>query len=232
MKELANLLERTDLELVSKSVLEDFDRFYDHVIEVNQAMNLTSLTEREVFAEKHLLDSLYLLPYLKGKAILDLGSGLGVPGLVLKMADSSLKLSLMDALKKRVDYLNTLVEGFKLKDTKAIHGRFEDLGHEEAYRERFDTVVARAVAGLPVLLEYALPFVKEGGYFIAMKGKNVSEELEVSHKSLEALGGRLSDEIYYNLPSGDERALIIVEKIGKTPKNYPRKPHIIKKKPL
>lgn len=232
MKELVDLLEKTDLEPVSKSVLDDLNRFYEHVVSINQGMNLTALTERKDFSEKHLLDSLYLLPFLEGECILDLGSGLGVPGLVLKLVRPNLKLSLIDALQKRVSYLNETIALFGLAEAEAIHGRFEDLGHSPSYREGFDTVVARAVADLPVLLEYALPFVKEGGLFIAMKGKNASEELERALTALKVLGGNLALTKAYHLPSGDERQLILIRKTAKTPNNYPRKPHNIKKKPL
>lgn len=232
MKELANLLSKTDLEPVSQGVLDDLNRFYEHVIRVNQVMNLTSLTSREDFSEKHLLDSFYLLPHLEGNNLLDLGSGLGVPGLVLKLTQPKLQVTLVDALKKRVEYLTETISDFNLEEIKAIHGRFEDIGQDKNYRESFDTVVARAVADLPLLLEYAIPFVKIGGIFIAMKGKNAPLELSRAQQAIVQLGADLEKSLNYTLPSGDERHLLIFRKLSSTPKTYPRKPHIIKKKPL
>ena len=229
---LVELIEKTQLEPLNEVVLDKINRFYQEVVKVNQVMNLTTLVDEESFAEKHILDTLFIMNYIKGYKLLDLGSGLGVPGLVVQLINNGFDMTLIDALNKRVTYLNNTIKLLDLSNTLAVHGRFEMIGKLPKYRECFDTVLARAVADLPVLLEYSLPFVKQGGSFLAMKGKNALKELDNSQKALEILGGQVDEIIDYTLPSGDERHLIIVKKVLSTPLNYPRKSQHIQKKPL
>jgi len=173
------------------------------------------------------------LDYLQpGEKVLDLGSGLGVPGLILKLANPELNLSVIDALEKRIKFLEQMVATFNLKNVETRHGRFEDLGREKDLREAYDLTLARGVADLPVLLEYALPFTKVGGRFIAMKGANVKEEVERSLLAIGLLGAKLEQVKFYQLPDGDKRALVIISKHAQTSDLYPRKPKTIKTKPL
>lgn len=231
--ELEKILVSSGFKPLEKSVLENFSRYYQAVCTANEVMNLTTLTTKDAFIKKHILDSLYLLDYLQaGEDVLDLGSGLGVPGLILKLAQPELKLTLIDALEKRVKFLSQMVADFHLTEVQARHGRFEDLGKEKGLREAYDLTLARGVADLPVLLEYALPFTKVGGRLIAMKGAKVQDEVERSLLAIGLLGGKLEKVAFYTLPDGEKRALVIISKHAHTPDTYPRKPKIIKNKPL
>ena len=213
---LEEILVSSGLKPLEKSVLENFSHYYQAVCTANEVMNLTTLTTPEAFIKKHILDSLYLLDYLQpGEKVLDLGSGLGVPGLVLKLAKPELNLSVIDALEKRIKFLEQMVATFNLQTVEMRHGRFEDLGREKDWREAYDLTLARGVADLPVLLEYALPFTKVGGRFV-----------------IGFLGGRLEKVEFYTLPDGEKRALVIITKNAHTPDTYPRKPKMIKNKPL
>lgn len=230
---LEEILVSSGFKPLEKSVLENFSHYYQAVCTANEVMNLTTLTTPEAFIKKHILDSLYLLDYLQpGEKVLDLGSGLGVPGLVLKLAKPELNLSVIDALEKRIKFLEQMVATFNLQTVEMRHGRFEDLGREKDWREAYDLTLARGVADLPVLLEYALPFTKVGGRFIAMKGANVEDEVERSLLAIGFLGGRLEKVEFYTLPDGEKRALVIITKNAHTPDTYPRKPKMIKNKPL
>ena len=230
---LEEILVSSGLKPLEKSVLENFSHYYQAVCTANEVMNLTTLTTPDAFIKKHILDSLYLLDYLQpGEKVLDLGSGLGVPGLVLKLAKPELDLSVIDALEKRIKFLEQMVAQFNLTNVQMRHGRFEDLGREKDWREAYDLTLARGVADLPVLLEYALPFTKVGGRFIAMKGANVKEEVERSLLAIGLLGAKLEQVKFYQLPDGDKRALVIISKHAQTSDLYPRKPKTIKTKPL
>lgn len=200
----------------------------------NQKFNLTAIENEKDIIIKHFIDSLSMLPYMEKEnaSIIDVGTGAGFPGIPLKLVRPNLKLVLLDSLEKRVGFLKELINILNISDTAAIHGRAEDYGVKSVYREVFDISTARAVASLPVLLEYCLPFTAVGGVFIAMKGSN-ADEAESSDKALKILGGEIEriDEIV--LPFSDiKRRLIIVRKLRQTPTKYPRKSGKPSKEPL
>ncbi len=206
------------------------------VLETNLSLNLTAITDGEGFYSKHIIDSISLLTYLnehdgENPSLLDIGSGAGFPGIPLKIMKKELKLVLLDSLNKRIKFMNTVVNELALKGAEAIHGRAEDLAHDRKYREKFDFVSARAVAKLPVLLELALPYVKVGGYFLAMKASE--DEIKDSKKALEILGGEFVgvDELELPLNAGS-RTIIKIKKVKPSPKKYPRQAGTPNKSPL
>ena len=217
---------------VNQEQVRKFAAFYGLLIEWNERMNLTAITDEDEFIRKHILDSLSGLEYVKEGKILDLGSGAGFPGIPLKIYNEEFKITFLDALKKRLNFLDEVATKLSLTDVSSIHGRAEDLAKTDL-RESFDTVVSRAVASLPILSEYALPFLKTGGTFIAWKGSKAEDEAAESEKALKVLGGELTEIKKVAIPKlNEERALIIVKKIKPTPKQYPRKPGTPQKKPL
>ena len=200
----------------------------------NTRINLTAIEEDKDIIIKHFIDSLTIAPYLikGGLSIIDVGTGAGFPGIPLKIVIDNLKVTLLDSLDKRIKFLNEVINTTQLKDINAVHGRAEDFGANPEYREKFDISTARAVAALPVLLEYCLPFVKIGGTFIAMKGNNI-EELKDSKKALSILGGEIEEVKEISLPFGEmRRNTITVRKLRQTPTKYPRKAGKPSKEPL
>ncbi|MBR1898336.1 MAG: 16S rRNA (guanine(527)-N(7))-methyltransferase RsmG, partial [Oscillospiraceae bacterium] len=167
--------------------------------------------------------------FLEGARVLDIGSGAGFPGVPLALLRPDLDITLLDSLNKRIAFLHQLCDRLGLH-YDAIHGRAEELARDDDFRGRFDVVTARAVAALPVLAEYSLPFVRKGGFWISMKGPN--EEGDSMKHALTVLGGTSREQIRYSLPGGDERVLFVVEKAGNTPTKYPRNSGQIKSKPL
>ncbi|NTV89531.1 MAG: 16S rRNA (guanine(527)-N(7))-methyltransferase RsmG [Clostridiales bacterium] len=241
-------LARTPAELLSVGFENLLDRKYDldtkqieilmkykeQLLDWNQRLNLTAIEDEREVIVKHFLDSLSILPMIpnKGESLIDIGTGAGFPGIPVKIACEKTQVTLLDSLDKRVKFLNAVIEENHLKGIKAVHGRAEDFGVNPSYREKFDIAVARAVANLPVLLEYCLPFVKTGGIFIAMKGSN-SEEVEAARKALDILGGKVEEVRKITLPFSDfSRNIIIVRKIRQTPQRYPRKSGKPSKEPL
>lgn len=207
------------------SCYEDFEDFKGRVLEKNKVMNLTAITEDEEFNIKHFLDSLSLLKLeeIQGaKRVLDLGTGAGFPGVPLKIAKKDLDITLLDSLKKRIDFLNETIEDMGLEGIRGIHARAEELSRKDDYREAFDLVTSRAVANLATLYEYCLPFVKVGGYMVAMKGPDIEGELKEGQAALKALGGELVEVKKVDLPQDIEHTLVLVKKIKTTPKKYPR----------
>jgi 16S rRNA (guanine527-N7)-methyltransferase len=203
----------------------EFGRFYDLLTEYNAKFNLTAITEKNEVYVKHFEDSLAGLKYISG-GVLDVGAGAGFPcvPLAIVMRDSfpTVKFTAADSLKKRVDFLNTVIEELSLKNIRAVHIRAEDLNKNEKY----DTVAARAVAPLNILCEYCLPFVKRGGVFVAYKGKSYLDEVEGAQKAIKILGGRVKNIELYKLNTPDngvaERALVIIEKVRECDGKYPR----------
>ncbi len=208
---------------------EDLDRFSTYaslLVEWNEKINLTAITEEDDIVIKHFIDSLTLLPHFKKDplSLIDVGTGAGFPGIPLKISRENLNVTLLDSLDKRIKFLNEVGQALKLKGIRAIHGRAEDMGVKPEHRERYDVAVARAVAALPVLSEYCLPFVKPGGLFIAMKGPDGEKEAAESEKAFSVLGGKLEAVEKLILPHSDnERCLILVRKCRHTPPAYPRK---------
>ena len=217
-------------------MINKFLRFKDLLIEWNRKMNLTGITEENQIMIKHFLDSLTCLTtgvIGNDMKIIDVGTGAGFPGIPLKVYHDNLDITLLDSLKKRVRYLEVVCQELGLEGVSVLHGRAEDYGNKEGYRERYDLAVARAVAELSVLCEYCLPFVKINGYFIAQKGPRVYEEVSKSKKAIDVLGGKIIDTMEVKLPFTDiEHTLVIIKKIRLTPKQYPRKAGTPSKKPL
>lgn len=202
--------------------------------EWNERMNLTAIIDDEGIAVKHFLDSLVLLRYLKlhqGAKVVDIGTGAGFPGVVLKIARPDLQLTLIDGLGKRITFLAALLEGLGLS-AECLHLRAEEAGRKQELREQFDLVTARAVAGMNVLAEYCLPLVKHGGIFAAMKGPEPEEELTAAKQAIRVLGGTEAERESYRLPNGDGRTLIAIRKTAATPGAYPRCAAKIAKQPL
>lgn len=211
---------------LNKNQLEQFEMYYDLLIEWNSFMNLTAITEYEEVIQKHFLDSLSLIKSYQiksGDTLLDMGTGAGFPGIPLKIAYPELNVLLMDSLNKRINFLNEVIKRLDLKNISAMHGRAEEQARKIDFREKFDLVVSRAVARTASLAELCLPYVKKGGYFIPYKSGKVMEELEEAEYALECLGGKLDEKVTFTLPNTDmERSLIRIKKVKETPKSYPR----------
>lgn len=239
MGELTEVLKASAAELgleLTGGQLESFEKFYTLLDETNKKFNLTSITDRKEVAIKHFLDSLTCQLAVKlthGNQVVDIGTGAGFPGLPLKICQPGIILTLVESLEKRVNFLQDVVASLELKEARVIHTRAEDFCRDKEHREQYDLAVARAVAGLPVLAEYCLAAVKEGGLFVAMKGPKVEDEIKAAKNALSILGGTLEDVINLRLPLvGDERNLVILRKIGSTPLKYPRRAGMPQKKPL
>lgn len=216
--------------------LEQFARYYALLIEWNEKMNLTAITDPHDVAIKHMIDSLAAYTtglFTNGASVIDVGTGAGFPGLPLKIAYPHIRLTLMDSLNKRVRFLQTVVDELGLQGVECVHARAEEGARDPRYREAFDLAVSRAVARLPILAEYCLPFVKVGGYFLALKGRDFEAEMEEAGKAAKILGGKAPKPHRVTLPELDDvRAVVIIEKFTKTGKSYPRKAGMPAKKPL
>ena len=220
---------------IDDNMLSELSTYADMMLEYNEKVNLTAITEEEEIKEKHFLDSISLIKSGKltsGCSLIDIGAGAGFPSIPVKIARKDIKLTMLDSLNKRVVFLQSVAEKLGFEDARAIHLRAEDAGHDEEFREKYDIATARAVADLAVLSEYALPFVKTGGYFIAMKSADIEEELESAKGAIKKLGGKTESVVSVVLPSGIERKLVIIKKIEKTQRSYPRKAGKPLKNPL
>lgn len=225
---------------INEQNIEQFTTYMELLKEWNQKINLTAIEDDRDIIVKHFIDSLSILPYVKDKkqTLIDVGTGAGFPGIPLKIVYPNLEVTLLDSLEKRVKFLNEVINATNISGNnefppiKAVHGRAEDMGINPIYREKFDIAVARAVANLPVLLEYCLPFVKINGLFIAMKGSN-TEEIGNSTKALDILGGKIEKIEKMELPSTNiERNVVVIRKFRQTPTKYPRKAGKPSKEPL
>ena len=217
------------------NALEQFSVYMQQVLDWNEKINLTSITEREEFITKHFCDSLSVFSAVdikKGAKVIDIGTGAGFPGLPMKIARPDIKLTLLDSLNKRIKFLSEVVLSSDLLCSETIHGRAEDYSKLNEYRERYDIAVSRAVANLAALTEYCLPFVKVGGYFISMKGPEYKDELEQSKNAIDILGGAVEDVVSLTLPDGSTRNIIKIKKVKNTPSKYPRRGVKINKTPL
>lgn len=202
--------------------------------EWNEKINLTAITDDMGIATKHFLDSLTALKTGKVKGrVIDVGTGAGFPGLVLKTARPDIQITLLDSLNKRIGFLREVSSALELNDVELVHGRAEDFGMNAAYRGKFDTVVSRAVANLRVLSEWCLPFLKEGGYFLALKGPLAESELEDARRAVYILGGEVESVFKAEIPFTElSHKIIIIKKVRRTPSKYPRKPGIAVKSPI
>lgn len=211
------------------------DRYAQLLLEKNQVMNLTAITEPEQVARLHMLDCAALLNHCEfaGKRLADVGTGAGFPGMVLKILVPSLEVTLLDSLNKRLDWLQEVSHALDLRGIHSIHTRAEEAGGNPALRERFDLVSARAVAELRVLCELCLPLLRVGGVFLAMKSVDSDAEVDAAHQAIQILGGGVEGIVNYPIPGTDiQHRLILIKKICKTPQKYPRAFAKIKKNPL
>ncbi len=220
--------------VLSNEQIKNFYDFMNLLIEKNKVMNLTGITDPKEVVLKHFIDSLTVLKYInKDDKMIDVGTGAGFPGMPLKIAENSLVITLLDSLNKRINFLNEVIEKVDLDKIKTIHGRAEELGQNKEYREMFDIATSRAVAPLNILLEYMLPFVKVGGKCICMKGSNCDEEIENAKNAIKIFGGEIEKIEKFNLPNSDNnRTILLIKKVKKTGRQYPRKAGIPTKSPL
>ena len=205
------------------------------LLEQNRVMNLTAITQPDQVAGLHMLDCAALLNYVnfQGRTLIDVGTGAGFPGLVLKILVPSLEVTLLDSLQKRLDWLDTVISALGLEGVRTVHGRGEELAHDPAFRQAFDLAAARAVADLRVLSELCLPFVRTGGAFLAMKGVDSDAERSAARRAVETLGGRPDCVRDYEIPgAGVRHRLVLIQKTGGTPAQYPRRWAKIQKSPL
>lgn len=232
-KILTDTLSAFDI-VFTENQLAQLNRYYELLIEWNEKMNLTALTAPEDVALKHFADSLLLLRYCdieKEARVIDVGTGAGFPGMVIRIARPDIQLTLLDSLQKRLGFLDEVCNELGFDDVDLIHSRAED-GSRTELRDSFDIAVSRAVASLNTLCEYDMPYVKVGGRFIAMKGKEAQEEMAAAENAIHTLGGELLQKHDFILGEAGERSIIEIKKIAATPDAYPRRSKHIKNKPL
>lgn len=219
---------------LTKKQIEQFYTYMQLLLEWNEKINLTAITDKKEIILKHFIDSISIISYLnEANKILDIGTGAGFPGIPLKILEENKEFVLLDSLNKRIIFLNEIINKLELNKIQAVHGRAEEFIKQKNERESYDIVTSRAVARLNILLEYMLPFVKVGGKCICMKSSEIDEEIEEAAKAISILGGEIEkiDEII--LPQSDiKRKIIVIKKIKNTPNKYPRKPGIPTKEPI
>ena len=223
-----------DIEL-NNEIKEKLTLYGNLLISWNEKMNLTAITEPEAVLYKHFYDCILFFKRVqipKNATLVDVGTGAGFPGMVLKIIRDDIDVTLLDSLNKRLVFLNEVIEQLSLKGIKTVHLRAEDAGKNKAHREKYDIATARAVANLPVLLEYCTPLVKKNGIFVSMKGPSALEETALCDNAIKTLGLQKPNIIFEELPENDKRAFLTFKKISQTPPKYPRKPSDISKQPL
>lgn len=228
---LRSLALQSGIEL-DQTALDRFDTYAELLVEWNGKMNLTAITEPEEIEVKHFLDCLMLPKYFdlgNTKTVIDVGAGAGFPSVPLLIYNPNLCLTMMDAINKRLTFLDTAIHAIGL-EANLVHARAEDSGQDKNYREMFDLATARAVAPMNVLAEYCLPFVKVGGYFVALKGSN--DDTEQAKDAIATLGGEVVSNVSYKLNETEPRSIVVVKKISQTPTQFPRKAKKISAKPL
>ncbi len=232
---LMDKLKETGFELSqSEQLTERFDRYAEMLVDWNEKINLTAITAPDEIVIKHFVDSLLLLKAYdvpKGASMIDVGTGAGFPSVPVAMVRDDIRLTLMDSLNKRINFLKELSEALGV-NAECVHARAEEFGNKPEYREQYDVACARAVAHLRELSEYCLPFVKVGGAFVALKSVGLEQELEEAKAAIDILGGKVERISRFTLPDGAERAIAVIRKIRPTPKKFPRPYGKIKKNPL
>jgi len=219
---------------VSDEQFEKFSTYSEMLVEKNKVCNLTAILDPYGISVKHFLDSIFpfeKIDFPANAKIIDVGTGAGFPAIPLKIMNNNLNITLLDSLNKRINFLKDISDSLKLNAT-CVHGRAEEMGQKSDFREKFDVATARAVASLPELCEYCLPFVKVGGIFVSLKGSNGLEEVENAKNAISVLGGSLIASESYTLPNGDGRTLVVIKKISQTLIKYPRNKGQMTKKPL
>ncbi|GHW00899.1 ribosomal RNA small subunit methyltransferase G [Lactobacillus nasalidis] len=217
---------------------QQFKTYFKELVRVNEHVNLTRITAEDEVYLKHFYDSvtpLLLLPeaFAQGASLVDVGAGAGFPSLPIKILRPDLKVTIVDSLGKRLNFLADLLEKLDISGVNLVHGRAEDVGQNPEYREKFDIVTARAVARMSVLCEYCLPLAKTGGKFLALKGPRADDELDAARNALAKLGGEAAFSRVFTLPGSDEeRTIILVDKVKETPGKYPRQAGTPSRKPL
>lgn len=224
---------------LKESHLSLFQTYYEELVEWNRRFNLTAITDYEGVQVRHFLDSLSCLLVLPraelqaGARVIDVGTGAGFPGLPLRIVCPGIRLTLVEATRKKVDFLEHLVRRLGITDVEIIHTRVEELAHRPAYREQYDWAVARALAEMPTLVEYLLPLVRIRGAILAQKGENAPAEVHSAEEAIRILGGRVRRLVPVDLHGlAETRYLVIVDKVAATPEKYPRRPGMPEKRPL
>lgn len=213
-----------------------FIKYMELIIEWNKKINLTAITDEDEIIKKHFIDSIKVLefkPVIGSKNLIDIGTGAGLPGIPIKIMLPELEVTLLDSLNKRILFLDEVIKELQLNGIKAVHGRAEEMAHKKEYRENYDIAISRAVANLSVLSEYCIPYVKENGYFIAMKGPALEEEMNESGNAIPLLGGKVEKVEKVFIEKADlNHNILLVKKVKRTNDIYPRKQSSINKKPL
>ena len=221
---------------LSEHQINQFLKYFELLVEWNEFMNLTAITEYDEVMKKHFVDSLSLIKIYdvsKPASVIDVGTGAGFPGLALKIAYPNFKVTLLDSLNKRINFLNQVIHSLGLEKISTIHGRAEDFGRNPEYREQFDLCVSRAVANLATLSEYCIPYVEMDGLFVPYKSGEIAEELEQSKKAVHVLGGKIEDIVKFQLPGTEiGRSFVKIRKVQNTAKRYPRKAGLPGKEPI
>ena len=219
---------------ITEEQFERLNRYAQLLVQRNEQINLTAITDPEGIAVKHFFDSIYPFTMFvpeDGAKLIDVGTGAGFPSCPLKIYRDDVHITLLDSLNKRVNFLQELSDSVGL-NAECVHGRAEEFGRKAEYREQYDIATARAVANLRDLCEYCLPFVKVGGAFVSLKGSSGQEELDEAKAAIKLLGGKTEKVVEYELPNGDGRTLIVIRKVSPTPSKFPRNAGQMKKKPL
>lgn len=218
---------------IKSEEIEKFEKFSNLLVEWNEKMNLTAVTDPEGISVKHFLDSIvpvFKINIDKDSKIIDVGTGAGFPGIPIKIIRDDLNFTYLDSLNKRINFLKEVSNELDFKNVEFIHGRAEEVGQNKLYREKFDYVVSRAVAPLKILSEYSIPLLKVGGIFAAFKSFDIDEELDEAKSMIGNLGGRVKEIIEVEIPNSElVRKIVLIQKIKETPKQFPRKANKIKK---